>query len=1243
MSNEAGVAPDGGEAGASVRKRAAITVDVSSSSLQHLHQQHAMRSGGKNRDPASTGDGSFDGDMSTPRRAKLEVDPAEGTSTPRSAAAPLGGDSQASNTGKQEDGQVELCVSPICEFPIADAAFAQWKAQETPYSHDQQQFTQPPILISDSPSGSPLETEAPALPNYSRGADRSRMRGMQRNVSSRTNAAEAVQSQSTSVQLSASPTPSSSREMSRTSSAVSLSNVRQRGMESQVVSEDESESAEAMAFTFASGKASAQYCSRSGAFDQCSLPNQNIQSNTDLPTKSKNTDHAQGADGGVAADTKQGCTGQPSSAYSLAGPSSTGNSINGSTYRRPGAGAGSDCPQEVASASGSQAPSMRKISSGRSHSYKETLDAHSKDMRDGSRIINQYKILEVIGQGAYGTVHRAVMMNEENEEVAVKEFSKIRLRKTHRAANMSRRPMQAQRGQGRKSQGPAPGFRLEPLQQRQVSSHEVSRSSSSQTEVNQGGGDEGRRSDVAEPEGLEREQREESKDPLHFIRHELAILKKLHHLHVVKLYEVLDDPTGESLYIVFEYLPGGRVIDIRLHEQVEPLREDTAREYMRQIALGIEYLHHNEIVHRDIKPDNILLSKDRKVSKIVDFGVSQMFIEPGDDRVRKSVGSPAFMSPELCTAGHGDYHGKADDMWSFGVTFYCMVAGRLPFDESQFLDLYRAIREDEPEYPSHLSDGCKDVLKKLLCKDPKKRMTTDELREHPWVTCDGTLPMLGKEENLADVVEEITEEDVEKAIATMSGVFAVARAITKFKRSSASRRASSMASTASSEGRSTSDKWSEEKLNSAGGTPMRSNPSQATSLQDAAENVAQMLMPNEEPKSEAAQEHDAIGSEVLPLKGLLDNARFTMSPSASSEGGFLHNQEVEQGGASKRTGSIVSLVSEGGHGGESSNIAAENACSAAAVAISMLRPNALRKDSSNNIFWSGTSASADALFHSSVSPTATATSSTSAAASEAGFAGGNWQARGSDESPSSSGGGPIGAALFEVKPKVAAVEEAGRFERRHQQLLPFELAGGEHESDDETAAAAEVKVGGAAPHGDAAALGEVRMKRGRNGLDELPPARGQFQTIASALHGVHEQGKADKSQASVTDAAECALKAAAAEHSRRSECKRDEERAKELEQQARQQAKQWDDAGHAPQAEDVYSTTGGLSALGLVQPLSRSHPHSREKGDSVDGTITVGRGRPRILDGPLVQSPSVTKMKTPEGASEYYKGKPEGL
>lgn len=390
-----------------------------------------------------------------------------------------------------------------------------------------------------------------------------------------------------------------------------------------------------------------------------------------------------------------------------------------------------------------------------SQEYRETLDAKSQEMEDGSTVINQYKITDTIGRGSYGTVRKAVLTEDPSVQFAVKEFGKTRLRKTYRASNL-RKP-----GRGR------------------------------------GVGRPGNRSDPTKGDKLDKQADEDANDPLNLIRHEIAILKKLHHPHVVKLIEVLDDPSKDNLYMVFDYCPDGPVIDIKLGHKTEPLPEDIARLYFVQMLMGIEYLHENEIVHRDIKPDNVLLSDSRRTCKIVDFGVSEMFLKPGDDTMQKSAGSPAFMSPELCTAGHQEYHGKADDIWSFGVTLYCMVVGHLPFEKDNFYEIYEAIKNDEPEYPDHLSKDLADLLHKMLAKNPDQRITIAEVREHPWTLAveDGIL--LSREENIEKVVGEPTEEELDCAICKITNIFTFARAISRFKKGGSMARARKEASQSS--------------------------------------------------------------------------------------------------------------------------------------------------------------------------------------------------------------------------------------------------------------------------------------------------------------------------------------------------------------------------------------------------------------------------------------------------------------
>ena len=105
-------------------------------------------------------------------------------------------------------------------------------------------------------------------------------------------------------------------------------------------------------------------------------------------------------------------------------------------------------------------------------------------------------------------------------------------------------------------------------------------------------------------------------------------------------------------------------------------------------------MHSQGIIHRDIKPDNLLLAEDDCL-KIVDFGVSEMFQKGTIKKTSKSAGSPAFLPPELCKAGHGDIDGEAADIWSMGVTLYCLCVGKLPFDHVMPMDIYQAIKNEE--------------------------------------------------------------------------------------------------------------------------------------------------------------------------------------------------------------------------------------------------------------------------------------------------------------------------------------------------------------------------------------------------------------------------------------------------------------------------------------------------------------------------------------------------------------------
>lgn len=206
-------------------------------------------------------------------------------------------------------------------------------------------------------------------------------------------------------------------------------------------------------------------------------------------------------------------------------------------------------------------------------------------------------------------------------------------------------------------------------------------------------------------------------------------MKKLNHPNLVQLIEVLDDPTEDSLYMVMEMCKKGVVmrIDLDLESHVDPYPEETCRLYFRDLILGIEYLHAQGIVHRDIKPDNCLINND-DVLKVVDFGVSEMFEKDSEMLTAKSAGSPAFLPPELCVVKHGDVSGRAADIWSMGVTLYCLKYGKIPFQSHQIFDLYEAIKNTQPDFSTEKDPDFQDLMFRILEKDPAKRIKMPHLR-----------------------------------------------------------------------------------------------------------------------------------------------------------------------------------------------------------------------------------------------------------------------------------------------------------------------------------------------------------------------------------------------------------------------------------------------------------------------------------------------------------------------------------
>lgn len=216
---------------------------------------------------------------------------------------------------------------------------------------------------------------------------------------------------------------------------------------------------------------------------------------------------------------------------------------------------------------------------------------------------------------------------------------------------------------------------------------------------------------------------------------EVSIMKMLEHPNIVKLIEVIDDPLTDDFYMVLEYVAGKWAC-----EDSYPrggIGESKSRRYFRDVVAGLMYLHAHNIIHGDIKPDNLLVTSDGNV-KIADFSVSQVF-EDDNDELRRSPGTPVFTAPECCLGL--TYHGRAADTWAVGVTLYCMVLGHYPFLGETLQDTYDKIVNNPLILPDDINPQLKNLLEGLLHKDPKQRITLHAVAEHPWVIGeDGPIP-----------------------------------------------------------------------------------------------------------------------------------------------------------------------------------------------------------------------------------------------------------------------------------------------------------------------------------------------------------------------------------------------------------------------------------------------------------------------------------------------------------------------
>ncbi|XP_069481814.1 death-associated protein kinase 1 [Ambystoma mexicanum] len=215
------------------------------------------------------------------------------------------------------------------------------------------------------------------------------------------------------------------------------------------------------------------------------------------------------------------------------------------------------------------------------------------------------------------------------------------------------------------------------------------------------------------------------------IDREVSILKEIKHPNVITLHEVYENKA--DVILILELVAGGELFDFLAEK--ESLTEEEGTEFLKQILNGVHYLHNLNIAHFDLKPENIMLldrSTPKPRIKIIDFGLAHK-IDSGTE-FKNIFGTAEFVAPEIVNY---EPLGLDVDMWSIGVITYILLSGASPFlgeSKQETLANVSAVNyEFDDEFFSSTSNLAKDFIRRLLVKDPKRRMTIEESLTHPWI------------------------------------------------------------------------------------------------------------------------------------------------------------------------------------------------------------------------------------------------------------------------------------------------------------------------------------------------------------------------------------------------------------------------------------------------------------------------------------------------------------------------------
>ncbi|KAH0684388.1 hypothetical protein KY290_023112 [Solanum tuberosum] len=207
------------------------------------------------------------------------------------------------------------------------------------------------------------------------------------------------------------------------------------------------------------------------------------------------------------------------------------------------------------------------------------------------------------------------------------------------------------------------------------------------------------------------------------IKREISVMRLIRHPNVVELYEV----AKQIFFFAMEYVRGGEFFN---KVSKGRLRESAARKYFHQLIASVDFYHSRGVYHRDLKPENILLDETGSL-KVSDFGLSALFDTKRQDGLLHTMcGTPAYVAPEVINKR--GYDGEKADIWSCGVILFVLLAGYLPFHDTNLMEMYKKISKGIFKCPEYFPYEVKKLLSRILDPNPFSRITLAKLMDNNW-------------------------------------------------------------------------------------------------------------------------------------------------------------------------------------------------------------------------------------------------------------------------------------------------------------------------------------------------------------------------------------------------------------------------------------------------------------------------------------------------------------------------------